>query len=66
MTLYRVRSVVNDTFDTFAPDFGGDFGAFLRPQVMNHQKGVVSACPIRAPGVGMVREQYLEDTSDSI
>jgi len=42
----------------FALDVSGEA---LSGLVMNHQKGVVSACPIRAPGVGMVREQYLED-----
>jgi len=36
-------------------------GEALSGLVLNQQKGVISACPVKAPGVGLVREQYLED-----
>jgi chaperonin GroEL len=42
----------------FALDVGGEA---LSGLVLNQQKGVISACPVKAPGVGLVREQYLED-----
>lgn len=42
----------------FALDVSGEA---LSGLVLNHQKGVISVCPVRAPGIGEVRDQYLED-----